>query len=50
MKQVWIAYGTGPMMGRSSCWLRGSAKEAERCAVLWRVQVECGSIVRVIRR
>ena len=50
MKRVWVAHSTGPVMGCPSCRLRGSTEEAGRCAVLWRVQVECGSIVRVNRR
>ncbi|MEX5258366.1 hypothetical protein [Kocuria arenosa] len=50
MQQVWIADSTGPVMGCSSCRLRGSAEAAERRAVLWRVQVGCGAVVRVIRR
>jgi hypothetical protein len=49
MKQVWFADSTGRMMGRSSCRLRGAAEKSGRCAVLWRMQVKCGSIVRVNR-
>ncbi|MFI7484181.1 hypothetical protein ACH9EU_17415 [Kocuria sp. M1R5S2] len=47
VKPVWIDSSTGRMMVRPSTWFRGSADKSGRCAVLWLVQVECGSIVRV---